>query len=119
MRILDSFRERKVEILVATDLAARGLDVPAIRTVVCYDAPRDIETHTHRVGRTGRAGTEGEAYTLLTDEKHNQRMAAQLFASLQQSGAAVSSALASLALKHKTSGRASKAGTTSPSTQEC
>merc|ERR1719313_2826118 len=90
MRILDSFRARKEEILVATDLAARGLDVPTIRTVVSYDAARDIDTHTHRVGRTGRAGVEGEAFTLLTDEKSNRKMAAQLFSHLQQAGSPVS-----------------------------
>merc|ERR1719321_2241988 len=86
MRILDAFRSQKCEVLVATDLACRGLDVPTIRTVVSYDVARDIETHTHRVGRTGRAGAEGEAFTLLTDDKHNRKMAALLFSNLQQSG---------------------------------
>merc|ERR1719377_171168 len=100
MRILDGFRARKAEVLVATDLAARGLDVPTIRTVVSYDIARDIETHTHRVGRTGRAGAEGEAFTLLTDEKHNRKMAALLFANLQQAQNPVSAELAALASKH-------------------
>jgi ATP-dependent RNA helicase DDX42 len=100
MRILDGFRARKAEVLVATDLAARGLDVPTIRTVVSYDAARDIDTHTHRVGRTGRAGAEGEAFTLLTEEKHNRKMAALLCSNLQQSGSVVSPALASLAQKY-------------------
>ena len=45
---------------------ARGLDIPHIRTVVNYDVARDIDTHTHRVGRTGRAGEKGTAYTLVT-----------------------------------------------------
>jgi len=107
MRILDSFRAGKAEVLVATDLACRGLDVPTIRTVVSYDAPRDIDTHTHRVGRTGRAGATGEAFTLLTDEKHNHRMAATLCTSLHQSGALVSPELALLAQKY-TPFRASK-----------
>lgn len=100
MRILDSFRARKVEVLVATDLAARGLDVPTIRTVVSYDAARDIETHTHRIGRTGRAGAEGEAFTLLTEEKHNRKMAALLFSNLQHNGDPVGAELAALAQKH-------------------
>jgi len=52
-------------ILVATDVAARGLDIPAIKTVVNYDVARDIDTHTHRIGRTGRAGEHGTAYTLV------------------------------------------------------
>ena len=46
--------------------SARGLDIPHIKTVVNYDVARDIDTHTHRVGRTGRAGTKGHAYTLIT-----------------------------------------------------
>lgn len=53
---------------VATDVAARGLDIPHVRTVVNFDIARDIDTHTHRIGRTGRAGTQGTAYTLLTDK---------------------------------------------------
>lgn len=53
---------------VATDVAARGLDIPHIRTVVNFDIARDIDTHTHRIGRTGRAGTQGAAYTLLTEK---------------------------------------------------
>jgi len=52
--------------LVATDVAARGLDIPHIRTVVNFDIARDIDTHTHRIGRTGRAGEKGTAYTLVT-----------------------------------------------------
>jgi len=100
MRILDSYRARKVDVLVATDLAARGLDVPSIHTVVSYDAPRDIETYTHRIGRTGRAGAAGEAFTLLVDEKQNRRMAAQLAENLKQAGATVSPALHTLASKY-------------------
>lgn len=47
-------------------MAARGLDIPHVRTVVNFDLARDIDTHTHRIGRTGRAGTQGTAYTLMT-----------------------------------------------------
>eukprot|EP00435_Cladocopium_sp_Y103_P065601 s563_g27.t1 len=61
MRILKNVKKRLVDVLIATDVAARGLDLPSIFTVVSYDAARDIETHTHRVGRTGRAGAEGQA----------------------------------------------------------
>ena len=46
--------------------SARGLDIKEIKTVINYDVARDIDTHTHRVGRTGRAGEKGTAYTLLT-----------------------------------------------------
>lgn len=55
-----------MHILVATDVAARGLDIPSIKTVINYDVARDIDTHTHRIGRTGRAGEKGVAYTLVT-----------------------------------------------------
>ena len=64
---LSAFRSGDCHVLVATDLAARGLDVKDLRTVVCFDPARDEETHTHRIGRTGRAGaTDGVAISLLT-----------------------------------------------------
>ena len=65
-KVITSFKKKEVDILVATDVAARGLDIPHIRTVVNYDVARDIDTHTHRIGRTGRAGEKGTAYTLVT-----------------------------------------------------
>lgn len=55
--VITAFKKKEMPILVATDVAARGLDIPHIRTVVNYDVARDIDTHTHRVGRTGRAGS--------------------------------------------------------------
>ncbi|KAH1016477.1 hypothetical protein HUJ04_007689 [Dendroctonus ponderosae] len=65
-KVITAFKKQEVPLLVATDVAARGLDIPHVRTVVNYDIARDIDTHTHRIGRTGRAGTQGTAYTLLT-----------------------------------------------------
>ena len=56
----------KFKVLVATDLAGRGLDVEGIKMVVNYDCPKSIETYVHRAGRTGRAGRQGTAVTLLT-----------------------------------------------------
>ena len=64
-RFLDSFRKGQVDILVATDVAARGLDVPTIGLVVQVDTPRDVDTFVHRVGRTGRAGAKGRAVALV------------------------------------------------------
>ena len=64
--IITAFKKQEFPVLVATDVAARGLDIPHIRTVVNFDVARDIDTHTHRVGRTGRAGVKGEAYTMVT-----------------------------------------------------
>ncbi|CAG9864424.1 unnamed protein product [Phyllotreta striolata] len=65
-KVIMSFKKNECSLLVATDVAARGLDIPHVRTVLNYDLARDIDTHTHRIGRTGRAGTQGTAYTLLT-----------------------------------------------------
>nr|CAI5824222.1 unnamed protein product [Callosobruchus analis] len=65
-KVITSFKKNVCSLLIATDVAARGLDIPHVRTVVNYDTARDIDTHTHRIGRTGRAGMQGTAYTLLT-----------------------------------------------------
>ncbi len=63
-RVMKSFREAKLQILVATDVAARGLDVEGISHVFNYDMPQDAESYIHRIGRTGRAGEKGLAITL-------------------------------------------------------
>ncbi|KAK2967247.1 hypothetical protein RJ640_016039 [Escallonia rubra] len=63
---LQGFRTRKYNVLVATDLAGRGLDIPDVGHVINYDMPRKIEMYTHRIGRTGRAGKTGVAKTFLT-----------------------------------------------------
>jgi superfamily II DNA/RNA helicase len=64
-QMLQRLRERKMKVLVATDVAARGIDVPGINLVVNYDAPRQAEDYVHRIGRTGRAGRAGVAVTFL------------------------------------------------------
>jgi ATP-dependent RNA helicase RhlE len=63
---LERFAEGKTRVLVATDIAQRGLDVEGITHVVNYDVPLDPEDYVHRIGRTGRAGATGEAVTFLT-----------------------------------------------------
>jgi ATP-dependent RNA helicase RhlE len=65
---LDGFREGKYQILVATDIAARGIDVAQISHVINYDIPDTTEAYTHRIGRTGRAAKTGDAFTLVTGE---------------------------------------------------
>lgn len=65
-RILNRFRHNQIKVLVATDVAARGLDIDDISHVFNYDIPQDPEIYVHRVGRTGRAGRTGTAVTLLT-----------------------------------------------------
>jgi ATP-dependent RNA helicase RhlE len=68
-RTLDQFRSGEAEILVATDIAARGIDVDGIRMVVNYDVPTDPEVYVHRVGRTARAGAQGLALTLISPDE--------------------------------------------------
>lgn len=69
-QILSAFNEGKANILVATNVASRGLDIPNIKTVINFDCSKDKEDHIHRIGRTGRAGDkEGVAYTLLTQSE--------------------------------------------------
>jgi len=64
-RVMNSFRSGTVEVLVATDVAARGIDVDAVDLVFNYDLPFDAEDYVHRIGRTGRAGREGKAITFV------------------------------------------------------
>ncbi len=64
-RALRAFRKGKIDVLVATDVAARGLDVAGVTHVVNYDCPEDPDTYTHRIGRTGRAGATGVAVTFV------------------------------------------------------
>ena len=69
------FRDGQVDLLVATDVAARGLDIPEVSHVINYDIPTDPEAYVHRIGRTGRAGRAGEAITLVSPrERYTLRM---------------------------------------------
>jgi ATP-dependent RNA helicase RhlE len=65
---LKGFRDGRYEVLVATDIAARGLDVPEVSHVINYDVPQHPEDYVHRIGRTGRAQASGDAFTLITAE---------------------------------------------------
>ena len=65
---MNLFKDERVPILVATNLAARGLDVKDIRFVINYDFPTQMEEYVHRVGRTGRAGASGTSFTFFTQE---------------------------------------------------
>jgi ATP-dependent RNA helicase RhlE len=65
---LDSFKSGKIEVLVATDIAARGLDIAGVSHVINYDVPENAEDYVHRIGRTGRAHNTGDAFTLVTED---------------------------------------------------
>eukprot|EP00611_Tribonema_gayanum_P031399 TRINITY_DN906_c0_g1_i5.p3 TRINITY_DN906_c0_g1~~TRINITY_DN906_c0_g1_i5.p3 ORF type:complete len:115 (-),score=41.41 TRINITY_DN906_c0_g1_i5:1519-1863(-) len=65
---LEDFRAGHVTLLVATDVASRGLDIPDVATVLNYELPSKIETYCHRIGRTGRAGKDGVAISFITDK---------------------------------------------------
>ncbi|KKR62461.1 MAG: DNA/RNA helicase, superfamily II [Parcubacteria group bacterium GW2011_GWF2_42_7] len=65
IRILDSFKKDHINILIATDVAARGLDIPDVTHVINYDVPQTYDTYVHRIGRTGRSGKKGTALTFV------------------------------------------------------
>jgi ATP-dependent RNA helicase RhlB len=68
LRVLDDFRDGKLPILVATDVASRGLHIEGVSHVINYDLPQDAEDYVHRIGRTARVGAEGKAITLACEE---------------------------------------------------
>jgi ATP-dependent RNA helicase DeaD len=71
-RMMGRFRDGSLDVLVATDVAARGLDIDHVSHVVNYDVPSDPDQYVHRIGRTGRAGREGTAITLVEPREHRQ-----------------------------------------------
>ncbi|MFQ5494761.1 MAG: helicase-related protein, partial [Phycisphaerae bacterium] len=68
-RVMDQFRKHRIKVLVATDLAARGIDVSEISHIINYDIPVDSEIYVHRIGRTARMGAPGTAITFVTREE--------------------------------------------------
>ncbi|MDZ7543159.1 DEAD/DEAH box helicase, partial [Clostridium perfringens] len=64
--VMRKFRDGSIDVLVATDVAARGLDVSGVTHVINFDLPQDPESYVHRIGRTGRAGKEGSAWSFVT-----------------------------------------------------
>merc|ERR1711953_1365040 len=93
--VLKEFKEGKSPILVATDVASRGLDVKDIKYVINYDFPSTIEDYVHRIGRTGRAGATGSSYTFFTQDKF--RHAPELIKVLREANQPVPSELEKLA----------------------
>ncbi|KAA3671767.1 ATP-dependent RNA helicase DDX42, partial [Paragonimus westermani] len=97
--VIQSFKRQEAPILVATDVASRGLDIPSIHNVINYEVACDIDTHTHRVGRTGRAGAKGTAYTLFVAGKDPVEFAACLVQHLESAGQTITPRLLDIANK--------------------
>ena len=95
MNMLDRFRDGHLHILVATDVAARGLDIDNIQHVINYDFPSEIEDYIHRIGRTGRAGKKGSSHTFLSHERHPGKTVSELIKVLHDAGQEISDELRS------------------------
>ena len=67
IKSLEKFKDKSAEMLIASDVAARGIDIKGLSHVFNYDVPNNPEDYVHRIGRTGRAGKRGKAYTLFDD----------------------------------------------------
>ena len=78
-KALQDFKDGKITTLIATDIASRGLDVRGVQHVINYDVPQHSEDYVHRIGRTGRAKTEGEAYTLFSPDQMDKVQAIEAF----------------------------------------
>ncbi|KAG8852043.1 RNA-dependent ATPase [Tulasnella sp. 330] len=83
---LESFKNGTSGLMVATDVAARGLDIPNVTAVINYTFPLTIEDYVHRIGRTGRAGKTGKSITFFTGEDHERALAGELMRVLKDSG---------------------------------
>lgn len=100
--VLNEFRKGSVKILIATDLAARGLDVRDIKYVINYDFPNQIEDYVHRIGRTGRAGDIGTSFSFFTDD--DKRLAKDLLKLLKEAKQKIPSKLLDYAKKDNKTG---------------
>jgi ATP-dependent RNA helicase DeaD len=82
-RVMGGFRKGTIEILIATDVAARGIDVENVDMVINYDVPQDVEYYVHRIGRTGRAGKSGRAITFVAPKDFTKLREIQHYAKIQ------------------------------------
>jgi len=91
-RVMAKFREGRIDIMVATDVAARGIDVPDVDLVVNFDVPQDPEYYIHRIGRTGRAGKSGTSFTFVSGREMWKLRDIQRFAKIRIAQQAVPAA---------------------------
>lgn len=96
---LDDFKTGVAKILIATDVASRGLDIRGVTCVLNYDFPRNIEDYVHRIGRTGRAGKKGTSLTFVTRE--DWRMAHKLINIMVEANQEVPDELADMAQRYE------------------
>ena len=92
---MNAFKHQK-DVLIATDIASRGIDVKNIKTVINFECPKNIEVYIHRIGRAGRAGETGTAYSFL--QQSDVRFAVELVKVFENSGYPVSDQLQDLAM---------------------
>lgn len=94
-RVLADFRSGRVLILIATDVAARGLDIKEVTTVINFDMPNNAEDYVHRIGRCGRAGATGTAISFFT--RKSAKMGRELMKLMREAGQEIPDALANMA----------------------
>lgn len=109
---LTNLRSGAVHILIATDVAARGIDIDDVTIIINYDLTKDIEEYVHRVGRTGRAGKPGLAITLVT--KHDWGKANELVELLEKSGQIVPTELRNMAKRFEAKQKVKAEGSSRP-----
>ncbi|KAM6497874.1 P-loop containing nucleoside triphosphate hydrolase protein [Amanita muscaria] len=86
MEMLERFRSGQVNLMVATDVAARGLDIPNVGAVINYTFPLTVEDYVHRIGRTGRGGKSGKSITFFTGDAHERSLAGEFARVLREGG---------------------------------
>ncbi|WP_298815182.1 DEAD/DEAH box helicase [uncultured Roseibium sp.] len=118
MMMLDNFRKGNIKLLVASDVAARGLDIPEVSHVFNYDVPSNAEDYVHRIGRTGRAGRSGTAYTLVTgeDQKYLDAIEALIKMSIDWTGDSID--FEAVAKERKARRKAGKSAKTAASSND-
>ena len=113
-RVMKDFRDGKIRVLVATDVVGRGIDVQGISHVINYDIPDDIEAYVHRIGRTGRMGADGTAFTLVTPEQGKQLTAIESLLNHQISQDTIEGFVAARPRQRETEETAASSGAPKP-----